>query len=509
MKLLKHSFLNFQFIFLLVVANFLMGCLSQKKPIPNKYEDFLTTVYERGQLNGNVLILENGAIAYKGSFGVGNIDPIDSLKLDSKFRLASVSKQFTAMGIMILKEKGKLSYDQDLRDFIPELPYEGITIRHLLHHVSGLPDYERLMNEHWKGELKFNDPERFVSGNNDVIEMLAEKRPEIVFNPKDKFEYSNTGYLLLASIIERVSGISFGQFLKDHVFDPVEMTNTSVYNYVPGYDRNTPLRVYGYRTALNGKDQISNDVHYINPVQGDGGIYSTLGDLLKWDRILYTDELVSKATLEEAFSPIVLNNGKPTNYGFGWFINTSLSNKKTVEHSGGWVGFRTYFYREIEENNCIIILTNNSTNYMRSILKPIKQILHDKPYTLPQINIDEVIGKVVVDQGIEVAITAYKEMKSEKPHYYNFDEYLLNNLGRQLTQINRNEEAIKIIQLNVEEFPESPWAYQYLGYAFLSNKDTTNAIENFKNALSIDSTMTGSKNEIEKIMNITSISIID
>ena len=137
----------------------------------NKYSSYLSKVNGRGQFNGNALIVEDGEIVFQGAFGIGNFDPIDSLKLNSVFRLGSVSKQFTAMGIMILKEDGKLTYEQDIRDFIPELPYKGITIRHLLNHTSGLPDYTRLMNEHWKVELAYDNPERFISGNEDIIKI--------------------------------------------------------------------------------------------------------------------------------------------------------------------------------------------------------------------------------------------------------------------------------------------------------------------------------------------------
>jgi len=145
----------------------------------NKYEEFLSLAYQRGQFNGNVLILKKGEIAYKGAFGISNIDPIDSLNINSIFRLASLSKQFTAMGIMILKENGKLSYDQDIRDFLPELPYKDISIRHLLNHVGGLPDYMGIMNKNWRPELKYSDPERLVTGNIDIIELFANLKPEI------------------------------------------------------------------------------------------------------------------------------------------------------------------------------------------------------------------------------------------------------------------------------------------------------------------------------------------
>ncbi len=190
------------------------GCNSESY---KNYDDLFQTVYDQGQFNGNVLVLEDGKITYQGAFGIGRINPVEPLNLNSKFRLASVSKQFTAAGIIKLQEAGNLSYEQDIREFIPELPYEGISIRHLLNHTSGIPDYERLLNENWKPELEKNNPARLISGNIDIINVLEEKHPSLRFEPGEKYEYSNTGYVLLASIIERASGKTFGEFLKEQI----------------------------------------------------------------------------------------------------------------------------------------------------------------------------------------------------------------------------------------------------------------------------------------------------
>jgi CubicO group peptidase (beta-lactamase class C family) len=272
-----------------------------------------------------------------------------------------------------------------------------------------------------------------------------------------------------------------------------------VYSYVPGNDNQMPLRVYGYRTELNGIDLVSTDIHYLNPVAGDGGIYSTLGDLLKWDRILYTEDIISKNTREEAFTTAILNNGDTTTYGFGWFIDKSLSGKKVVAHSGGWVGFTTYIYREVEENNCIIILTNNSTRYFGTIIDPLKNILHDQPYEMPKMSISEVIGKVVLNDGVDVAIGHYKKLKTEKPEEYDFAENQLNRLGYQLIQLDHIDDATKIFRLNQEEFSQSANTYDSYGDALLASGDTTNSLINFKKAIAMDSTLTGTK---EKIMRI-------
>jgi CubicO group peptidase (beta-lactamase class C family) len=368
---------------ILTISLFLFSCTNQKEPKIYTYDSFLSEVYSRGQFNGNVLVVESGKIVFNGVFGFNGDDNNSELDENSVFRLASVGKQFTSMGIMILKERGKLSLDQDIRDFLPELSYKGISIRNLLNHVSGLPDYVELMDTHWKPELNFNDPERLISGNSDILQAFADYKPKIEFSPGDKWEYSNTGYVFLALIIERASGQSFAQFLKENIFDPAAMENTRVYYYQAGKDESFKNRVFSYEIMADSSVNRSVDCHYLNRAQGDGGTFSTTEDLAKWDRILYTENLISRKALEEAFTPVVLNNGDIKEYGFGWGIKTSPGGGKVVDHSGGWAGFRTNIYREIDEDNCIIILSNNSNRYMWPISNQLVNILHGLEVEIP------------------------------------------------------------------------------------------------------------------------------
>lgn len=266
---------KYKFLFLSILFFVAASCQAENPTGDDKYKSFLNGMSQQGKFNGNALILKNGKVVFQGAFGIRSIDPVDSLQLNSAFRLASVSKQFTAMAIMMLKEDGKLSYNQDIRKIISTLPYEGITIRHLLTHLSGLPDYVSLLNNNWKTAFKQDDPRRFISGNEDIINMLVDKKPPVLFAPGEKFEYSNTGYVLLASIVERVSGQHFEDFLNDRIFEPAKMTNTCVYSYKHGADPDMPNRVFGFRIASDGKDLISSDCNYLNMAKGDGG-YSPL-----------------------------------------------------------------------------------------------------------------------------------------------------------------------------------------------------------------------------------------
>lgn len=489
-----------QFIPILCSA-ILSSCHAQSDPFAQRIGAYLTEAHERGQFNGAALVFDRGEVAYQGAFGIGNIDPIDSLHLGSQFRLGSVGKQFTAMAIMLLKEDGKLRYDQDVRDFLPELPYPGITIRHLLHHTSGLPQYEPMMDQHWKPELRYDDPARYISGNEDILRTFAELKPPVRFQPGEKWEYSNAGYNLLGTIIKRASGMTYADFLKQRIFDPADMTLSTVYNYVIGNDPQMADRVFGYWTEWNGRDRKSTDGHYLNPAYGEDGVYSTVGDLLKWDRVLYTEKLVSKATLEEAFTPAVLNNGDTTAYGFGWFIGRAPNGDRTVSHSGGWAGFITYILRDLDQDKCLIVLTNNSNNYFGAdgIRGQLTNMLYDRPYRLPPLSIGELLGKAVADEGATAAIAHYHTWKKDRPNDINFNEGEVNVLGYELLTAGRVDDALAIMQLNMAEYPGSANVYDSYGDALLAKGDTANALIQFKKAFAMDSSLTATQ---EKIMRL-------
>ena len=482
---------------LLVVL--LASCREVRQESPSKYEQYLSEANDRGEFNGAVLVFEGGNVVYQGAFGIRGIDPLASLDVNSQFRLASVSKQFTAMAVMQLMEDGKLRYDQDIRDFIPELPYEGVTIRHLLHHVSGLPDYEPLMDQNWKPELNVDDPARYTDGNADVIRMLVSKKPPVYFKPGEKWRYSNTGYNLLGSIVARASGIPFAAFLKTRIFDPAGMSNTLVYDFVIGPDPQMPNRAYGYQVAWNGTDLSPADSHYLNHGQGEDGVYSTVGDMLKWDRVLYTEKLVSKATLHEAFTPAVLNNGKTTDYGFGWFLQRSAGGKRVVAHSGGWLAFSTHTLRAIEEDKFLVVLMNNAQGPFGVIAEGLTDLLYDRPAKLPPRSIRREIGKAVAQSGAAHAVAQYEHFKAHRSDEFRFAEEDLNILGYELLWAERVEDAVAILRLNAQQYPTSANVHDSYGDALFAVGDKSGALENFRKALAIDTSLAATKEKIDAI----------
>lgn len=343
-----------------------------------QYYEVLNKLHEKGKFNGTAMVIKNGEIVYQGAFGPANKDSTKELDINSAFRLCSVSKQFTAMGILILMEKGKLKLTDSLRKYIPECPYPNVNIKQLLTHTSGLPDYMPVTNKTYEAEKEWWDYNRLVPNKDSVINMLFTARPEPAFKPGEGIEYSNTAYALLAIIIERISKQSFTDFMKENIFDPLEMHNTQVLAYIPGDTTTIKNRAYGY-WVKNKKTIHEAEHHYLNCMQGEGGIYSNAPDLAKWDKALYTEKLVSKETLQEAFKGHV--DFKPKDdlkYGYGWGIREVNGQTTITEHSGGWVGFRTFIWRNIQRKDCIILLTNNSgKSKIGAVLKEFKILLKE------------------------------------------------------------------------------------------------------------------------------------
>jgi CubicO group peptidase (beta-lactamase class C family) len=317
-----------------------------------------------------VLYGEKGRLVFKKAYGYDDFKTKKKLTTTSPFQLASVSKMFTAMAIMMLHEDGLLDYDDSVRQYIPELPYTGITIRHMLNHRSGMPDYMHFSDNFWDQTKPLT--------NEDMIRIMAVNQPPSYFPAGCGFDYCNSNYALLASVVERITGKPFDHFVQERIFDPVDMENAFIYRLEPGQEipPNVPVGVSGHKSSRSLPRVEQN--HYQNGVVGDKGIYASVEDLFKWDQALYNGLLVSDETLEEAYTP-----GSPKiskwkdNYGFGWRIRADRSN--TVYHYGWWKGFRTYFIRDLYQEKTIIVLTNTTRSFSSGLLY---DILDTKQYDL-------------------------------------------------------------------------------------------------------------------------------
>ncbi len=302
----------------------LIGHLAFGQDRIQKIDSLLNSLYSKEKINGNFLIAENGKVIYCHSFGFANEITKDKLNENSIFELASCSKQFTAMAILILKEEGKLNLDDDLNKYIPELSfYKDITVRNLLNHTGGLPDYMELMDSLFDKSK--------IATNKDIITIFSKYQPKILFEPNTQWEYSNTGYALLASIIEKASGLTYADYLNKTIFQPLKMENTFVYtrrlspkkidNYAFGYVYSDSLKRY----VLPDELEETKIVIWLDGIVGDGTVNSTINDLLKWDRALYTNELLTQEGMKAVFEVATLKDESKTKYGFGWGIDENAS----------------------------------------------------------------------------------------------------------------------------------------------------------------------------------------
>ena len=290
-----------------------------------------------------VLVIENGERVYSNAFGFADIDAEKRIDSNSTFRLASVSKQFTAMGIVALAEQGKLDLDDPIARYLPEQDaYAGVTIRHLLTHVSGIPDYY--------DEIAPGDD---LLSNADVADFLASKgKPD--FAAGERYVYSNSAYELLALIAETASGLSFARFMGEYVFAPADMRGALIHDHREPGIRN---RVLGYDRA--GDDFPPNDEHFLNGIVGSGGMYATLTDFLAWERALRRHRVVTESSQAEIFTRAALNDGTEIDYGLGWRLDDYLGFSRAA-HGGSWVGFRTGIARYQEHGLTIVVLANRS-----------------------------------------------------------------------------------------------------------------------------------------------------
>lgn len=310
---------------------------------------------EQEDFSGVVLVAQDGKILVEKAIGMRSFETQIPLKTKDIFELASVSKQFTAMMVMMCKEKGMLGFDDPVSKYL-DIPYSGITIRNLLTHTSGLPDYQAIMDEHWDKSK--------VAGNPDILEYLRKYQPPMLSAPGEKYEYSNTGYVLLASIVEKASGRDFIELTREWIFKPLGMKYTdirtleekaAVTNFAAGHLKDS---LGNYINA--NKFHSSDYTVWLGNRKGPGRVSSNAQDLLIWDQALYSGNLVSEETLAEAFTPQKLNDGTRSYYGFGWDLEPKSPFGKMVSHTGDNPGYKTIIVRYVEENKTIIILNNNA-----------------------------------------------------------------------------------------------------------------------------------------------------
>lgn len=322
---------------------------------------FFSSKLLRTGFNGAVLVAKKGVVIFEQYHGVEDFRSKMLISENSSFQLASVSKTFTAMGIMYLMERGQLKLEDTVQMYFPDFPYMGITLRMLLNHRSGLPNYLYFCDSLWKG-----DKGTFLT-NEELIRLMVQHKPPMQHQPDTHFQYCNTNYMLLGAIIERVSNKKYADFMRQTFFEPLGMTNTFVFD-----PSSTPRPHQTISHKYNGQAEPDT---YFDGVVGDKGIYSTAQDMLKWDQALYSGNLFKESTLEEAYK--AYSNEKPgiRNYGLGWRLMVYPEGGKIVYHNGWWHGNNTVFYRFVQDSSTLIILGNRYDRGIYQAIKPIRSIL--------------------------------------------------------------------------------------------------------------------------------------
>jgi CubicO group peptidase (beta-lactamase class C family) len=429
---------------------------------------------EYGQFSGSVLVADKGEIIYKKGFGLANVEWGIPNQPDTKFRLASVTKQFTAMLILQLVSENKLKLDVPISTYLPDYPKKNgdiITIHHLLTHTSGIPNFTSFSN-YREIMSSYQRPEELVS-------LFADSTLE--FTPGEKFQYSNSGYVLLGYIMEKITGESYEHLLQSKIFTPLKMINS-------GYDHNSTViknRASGYNQAggtFQNTEYIDMSVPY-----AAGGIYSTVEDLYLWDQALYTEKLLPKKYLDLLFEKHIPSGDQY--YGYGWEIGTmplgSSDDKiQAINHSGSINGFGTRITRLISDKSLIVLLNNTGGAPLYDMTVGIAGILNYKPYSLPKKSIANTLLEKIEKDGINSALSFYKEIKES--HNYTINENEMNLLGYQLLQSDKVNEAASVFKINVEEYPNSFNVYDSYGEALLALGDTTMSIENYLKSVKLN-----------------------
>ena len=453
----------------------------------DKIDKLMNQFSEYGQFNGSVLVAEKGKVIYKKGFGMANMEWNIPNQPNTKHRLGSVSKQFTALLILKLVEQGKLKLDTPISAYLPDYPKKTgdvITLHHLLTHTSGIPNYTSFPNFFKEVSRNPYSPETFVKQFSDLT---------LQFTPGEKFAYSNSGYFLLGYIIEKVSGKTYENYLQEIIFKPLKMNNS-------GYDNSSIIlknRASGYEK--NGKSYVNTSFIDMSIPYAAGSLYSTVEDLYLWDQSLYSNQLLSSKSMDLFFgSHIDTGRGK---YGYGWNINDvpnlKNDNVRMVEHGGGINGFNTVISRIPSDKNLVVLLNNTGGTNLNEMNKAILSILYDKPFDMPKMSMAIALQDIIAEKGLTVGLEEAKALKNSDKYAFKEDE--MNGIGYQFLQSGKNKEAIEIFKLNVEKFPKSGNAYDSLGEAYLKDGNKELAIVNYKKSVELDPKNEAGKKVLEEI----------
>lgn len=451
---------------ILLVAKPSFGQIADANSLAKEIEMYMAASIKHDYFSGSILIAKNGEVIYQKGYGLANIEHNVPNKINTVFLIGSIAKQFTALATLQLAELGKLNINDPIGKYIKNSPHSWrqITIKNLLNQTSGIVNYSRLPDWDEKHSIQPYTPKELI----DLVRHLP-----LLFNPGEKFNYSNTNYDLLAMIIENVSGMSYHNFLEENIFNPLGMKNT-------GATRPSQVienRASGYYTKLNSfvNAPYENSENSI----GSGSILSTLADLLLWDQALYSTKLVSAKTIEEMSTPV------KGNYGYGT-ENYQMFDKRTIGHAGSQNGFSSLLLRYPEERITIIVLSNSDKASGNRVGKDLLAIMLNKPYKNPEVSVSAILAEEYRKSGTEHTLKLFEKLKNVDGGKLDEEEVLV-ELGYDLLDLKKTKDAIKILTYVAKAKPTSSFAHDYLGEAYLHDDNYDMASIYFKKALELDS----------------------
>ena len=483
MKSNKNSLSRTAFVAVIAFVATLTVSFAQTKT--TQLDELLNKYTEYGQFNGSVLVADHGKVIYKKGFGLANREWDIPNAPDTKHRLGSITKQFTAMLIMQLVAEGKLDLQATVFKYLPDYSKvngEKITIHQLLNHTSGTPNYTSFPNF-------FKELSRNPYTPTEMVRMYADSILD--FTPGERFSYSNSGYITLGAIIEKVTGKTYEEVLQEKIFTPLKMNNS-------GYDHhNTILKKRAAGYEMKGSKPENAPYIDMSTPYAAGSMYSTVEDLFIWDQALYTEKLLPKKYRDMMYEKYVPAFGQY--YGYGWSVGyfpvgNTKDSTEIIGHGGGINGFNTLITRMPKEKSTIILLNNTGRAPLEDITIAINGILHGATYDLPKQSLANLVYKEIIDKDLKAGLAFYEKNKDSKE--YSKSESEMNTMGYTLLQAGKKKEAEAIFKLNMEAFPKSANVYDSYAEALMEQGKNELAIANYKKSIELNP---GNQNGIDML----------
>lgn len=468
-----------------------------------RIDSLLTSLQNDHILNGNVLVAEKGTITYQKSFGYANAESKVGNNPDTRFQLASIGKTFTAVAILQLKEKNKLKLDDPVNKYLPEFPFEKVTIRHLLSHTSGLPDLQIF-------DALTDAQPGMVIDNSKVVEALK-KYGKLEFNPGENWRYSNPGYCILAVIVEKVSRLKFMDYLDQNIWYKAGMANT--YPFSAASTKPDPLRAEGYRMPIYSYQlqKVDTMQRYkrllinFGGLQGLGFIASTATDLFRFDRALSDGTLLKSGSLKDAYEPVRLNSGEQAmvepgrlTFGLGWFIAIDTTGGKIVSHSGFLPGGATIFLRNLSKRQTVIVLDNAESDGLHRTGENLMNILTGKQLLAQKRSMIKAYASDLLTSGTDYAAAHLQTMRTDTVRF-RFSPGEMDYAAHELNAAGYRAQALETLKLLT--FMDSTAWQPYNSYAelLMVNGKRAEAKLMFQKSLSLNPNNSFAKDALAKL----------